>query len=398
VRTLSADHARRIALTAMGMGRPRPDPATRRDVRHYRRVLDTVDVVQLDSVNVLARAHELPFWSRIGPHDRAARDAWLWRSREAYEGWIHVASVTSVAAWPLLAHRRAATRPWSRVSEVIHQDPGYLERVRDEVARHGPCSVRDLEDPGARTGPWWGMPPGRVALDYLATSGELTVHHRTPTFLTVYDLTERVIPTTAREVEVPAREEAYRQLLLRAARAHGIGTAADLADHHRLRLADARTALAGLVADGHLEEVRVRGWGTEPVYRHPQANAARQLPARTLLSPFDPLVWFRERAERLFDFHYRIEIYVPEAKRIHGYYVLPFLLGEQLVARVDLKADRPRGRLLVRSAWLEDGGESTRVARELAAELHDLAAWLEVPEVVVEPRGDLSAPLRTAVG
>jgi uncharacterized protein len=398
VRTLSADHARRIALTAMGMGRPRPDPATRRDVRHYRRVLDTVDVVQLDSVNVLARAHELPFWSRIGPHDRAARDAWLWRSREAYEGWIHVASVTSVAAWPLLAHRRAATRPWSRVSEVIHQDPAYLERVRDEVARHGPCSVRDLEDPGARTGPWWGMPPGRVALDYLATSGELTVHHRTPTFLTVYDLTERVIPTTAREVEVPAREEAYRQLLLRAARAHGIGTAADLADHHRLRLADARTALAGLVADGHLEEVRVRGWGTEPVYRHPQANAARQLPARTLLSPFDPLVWFRERAERLFDFHYRIEIYVPEAKRIHGYYVLPFLLGEQLVARVDLKADRPRGRLLVRSAWLEDGGESTRVARELAAELHDLAAWLEVPEVVVEPRGDLSAPLRTAVG
>jgi uncharacterized protein len=398
VRTLSADHARRIALTAMGMGRPRPDPATRRDVRHYRRVLDTVDVVQLDSVNVLARAHELPFWSRIGPHDRAARDAWLWRSREAYEGWIHVASVTSVAAWPLLAHRRAATRPWSRVSEVIHQDPAYLERVRDEVARHGPCSVRDLEDPGARTGPWWGMPPGRVALDYLATSGELTVHHRTPTFLTVYDLTERVIPTTAREVEVPAREEAYRQLLLRAARAHGIGTAADLADHHRLRLADARTALAGLVADGHLEEVRVRGWGTEPVYRHPQANAARQLPARTLLSPFDPLVWFRERAERLFDFHYRIEIYVPEAKRIHGYYVLPFLLGEQLVARVDLKADRPRGRLLVRSAWLEDGGESTRVARELAAELHDLAAWLEVPEVVVEPRGDLSARLRTAVG
>jgi uncharacterized protein len=398
VRTLSADHARRIALTAMGMGRPRPDPATRRDVRHYRRVLDTVDIVQLDSVNVLARAHELPFWSRIGPHDRAARDAWLWRSREAYEGWIHVASVTSVAAWPLLAHRRAATRPWSRVSEVVHQDPGYLERVRDEVARHGPCSVRDLEDPGARTGPWWGMPPGRVALDYLATSGELTVHHRTPTFLTVYDLTERVIPATAREVEVPTREEAYRQLLLRAARAHGIGTAADLADHHRLRLADARTALAGLAADDHLEEVRVRGWGTEPVYRHPQANAARQLPARTLLSPFDPLVWFRERAERLFDFHYRIEIYVPEAKRIHGYYVLPFLLGEQLVARVDLKADRPRGRLLVRSAWLEDGGEPTRVARELAAELHDLAAWLEVPEVVVEPRGDLSAPLRTAVG
>jgi uncharacterized protein len=398
VRTLSADHARRIALTAMGMGRPRPDPAIRRDLRHLRRVLDTVDIVQLDSVNVLARAHELPFWSRIGPHDRAARDAWLWRSREAYEGWIHVASVTSVDVWPLLAHRRAATRPGSRVSELDHQDPGYLARVREEVAHHGPCSVRDLEDPGTRTGPWWGMPPGRVALDHLAAAGELTVHHRTPTFLTVYDLTERVIPAAAREAEAPSREEAYRQLLLRAARAHGIGTAADLADHHRLGLADARKALAELAADGHLEEVRVRGWGAEPVYRHPAANAARRLPARTLLSPFDPLVWFRERAERLFDFHYRIEIYVPETDRIHGYYVLPFLLGEELVARVDLKADRRRGRLLVRSAWLEDGGEPTRVARELAAELVELGAWLEVPEVVVEPRGDLAERLCAAIG
>jgi uncharacterized protein len=398
VRTLSADHARRIALTAMGMARPRPVPELRRDVRHLRRVLETIDIVQLDSVNVLARAHELPFWSRIGPHDRAARDAWLWRSREAYEGWVHVASVTPVDVWPLLAHRRAATRPWSRVSELAHQDPGYLERVREEVARHGPCSVRDLEDAGARTGPWWGMPPGRVALDYLATIGALTVHHRTPTFLTVYDLTERVIPARVRERESPPRDEAYRQLLLRAARAHGIGTAADLADHHRLRLADARAALARLAAAGHLEEVRVRGWRDEPVYRHPEANAARKLPARTLLSPFDPLVWFRERAERLFDFHYRIEIYVPEHKRIHGYYVLPFLLGEDLVARVDLKADRPRGRLLVRSAWLEAGADRGRVARELAAELAELGDWLGVPEVRVERRGDLADALAAAVG
>jgi uncharacterized protein len=398
VRTLSADHARRIALTAMGFGRPRPAPDARRDVRHLRRVLDTVDIVQLDSVNVLARAHELPFWSRIGPHDRAARDRWLWRSRELYEGWIHVASVSSVEVWPLLAHRRAATRPWSRASEVMHQDPGYLERVLSEVARHGPCSVRDLEDPGARTGPWWGMPPGRVALDYLATRGDLAVDHRTPTFLTVYDLTERVIPPHAREAEVPPREEAYRRLLLRAARAHGIGTAADLADHHRLRLAEARAALAELVAAGQLEEVRVRGWGAEPVYRHPEASAARGFPARTLLSPFDPLVWFRERAERLFGFHYRIEIYVPEAKRVHGYYVLPFLLGEELVARVDLKADRKTGRLVVRSAFHEDGADHAHVARELAAELHDLGAWLDVPEVVVERRGDLADELARAVG
>jgi uncharacterized protein len=398
VRTLSPDHARRIALTAMGFGRARPAPGTRRDVRHLRRVLDTVDIVQLDSVNVLARAHELPFWSRVGPHDRAARDAWLWRSREAYEGWIHVASLTSVDVWPLLAHRRAAARPWNQVSEVIHQNPGYLERVRDEVARHGPCSVRDLEDPGDRTGPWWGMPPGRVALDYLALRGDLTVHHRTPTFLTLYDLTERVVPDHAREAEVPPRDEAIRRLLLRAARAHGIGTAADLADHHRLRLAEARAGLADLAATGHLEEVRVRGWGAEPVYRHPEAGAARRFPARTLLSPFDPLVWFRERAERLFDFHYRIEIYVPEARRVHGYYVLPFLLGEELVARVDLKADRKRGRLVVRAAFHEDGADRVCVARELAAELQELGTWLDVPEVVVERRGDLAQALAHAVG
>jgi uncharacterized protein len=398
VRTLSAQHARRIAVTAMGFGRPRPAEGVRRDVRHLRRVLDTVDIVQLDSVNVLARAHELPFWSRLGHHDRAARDAWLWRSREAYEGWIHVASISAVDVWPLLAHRRAAARPWSRVSEVIHQDPGYLERVLEEVARHGPCSVRDLEDPGVRTGPWWGMPPGRVALDYLATRGDLTVHHRTPTFLTVYDLTERVIPAGVREAEVPPRDRAVRRLLLRAARAHGIGTAADLADHHRLRLAEARQGLAELAAAGDLEEVRVRGWGTEPVYRHPAASAARRFPARTLLSPFDPVVWFRERAERLFDFHYRIEIYVPEDRRLHGYYVLPFLLGEELVARVDLKADRASGRLLVRGAFHEDGADRARVARELAAELTELGAWLEVPEVVVEPRGDLAEPLAEALG
>jgi uncharacterized protein len=398
VRTLSHDHARRIALTAMGFGRPRPEPGLRRDVRHLRRVLDTVDIVQLDSVNVLARAHELPFWSRLGPHDRPARDRWLWRSRDAYEGWVHVASLTSPEVWPLLAHRRASARPWSRVTELEHQDPGYVERVREEVAARGPTSVRDLDDPGERTGPWWGMPHGRVALDWLFVRGELAVDHRTSTFLTVYDLTERVLPATALDAEVPPPDEARRQLLLRAARAHGIGTAADLADHHRLRLDDARRSLAELAATGALEEVRVRGWGAEPVYRHPEANAARTFPARTLLSPFDPTVWFRERAERLFDFHYRIEIYVPEHKRVHGYYVLPFLLGEQLAARVDLKADRRSGRLLVKGAFHEDGADPNHVARELAAELVELGAWLDVPDVVVERNGDLAPALARALG
>jgi uncharacterized protein len=397
VRTLSADHARRIALTAMGLARPRPRPG-RRDVRHYRRVLDTVDIVQLDSVNVLARAHELPFWSRLGPHDRRARDRWLWRSGELFDGWVHVASLTSVDVWPLLHERRGRFRARYGTGTCDGVTPAERGAVLDEVASRGPISVRDLADAGRRTGPWWGNPKGKRALEQSFLFGDLAIHHRTPSFLTVYDLTERVIPTEVREAEVPPREVAHRQLLLRAARAHGIGTAADLADHHRLRLADARRALAALASDGQLEEVRVRGWGELPVYRHPEAHAARNLQARTLLSPFDPLVWFRERAERLFDFHYRIEIYVPEAKRVHGYYVLPFLLGEELVARVDLKADRQGGKLLVRSAWLEPGADRGRVARELAAELVELGAWLEVPDVVVEPRGDLAEALAVAVG
>jgi uncharacterized protein len=395
---LTPSRARRLALTAQGLARARPAATTRRDVRHLRQVLDAVDVVQLDSVNVLARAHELPFWSRLGAHDRAARDRWLWRSRELFEGWIHVASVTSVTAWPLLHHRRQAAHPWRSVEQLLAEAPTYLHQVLAHVAEHGPTSVRGLSDPGRRTGPWWGNPRGKIALDYLASRGELAVHHRTAGFMTVYDLPERVIPAEVRQVPPPAPDEAHRALLLRAARAQGVGTVADLADHHRLRIGPARSALAALVRDGELEEVRVQGWGEQPVFVHPAATAARSAPARTLLSPFDPLIWSRERTQRLFGFRYRIEIYVPEARRIHGYYVLPFLLGDQLVARVDLKADRAAGRLLVRSAFAEPGADNVAVARELAAELHELGAWLDVPEVVIEPNGDLAPALRAAVG
>jgi uncharacterized protein len=397
VRTLSLAAARRLALTAQGLDQPRPPAAVRRDVRHLRRVVDRTDIVQLDSVNVLARAHELPFWSRLGAHDRAARDAWLWRSRELYEGWVHVASCTHVEVWPLLAHRRAGARR-HRVGAVLRDDPTYLDRVLDEVAAAGPVSVQDLADPGQRDGPWWGHPKGKVALDHLHVRGDLAVHHRTPQFVTVYDLAERIIPTHVREAEVPSIEVARERLLLRAARAHGVATVRELADHHRLRPTDARPAIAALVERGELEEVRVRGLEAEPRYALPGARVARQIPARTLLSPFDPVVWFRDRSEALFDFTYRIEIYVPEPKRVYGYYVLPFLLGDRLVARVDLKADRSSGQLLVRSAFAEPGVDRPHVARELAAELADLGAWLDVPDLVVSPRGDLADALAQAVG
>jgi uncharacterized protein len=398
MRTVSPSTARRIALTAMGFDRPRPGPDVRRDVRHLRRVMDTIDIVQLDSVNVLARAHELPFWSRLGPHDRARRDAWLWRSRELFEGWIHVASISSVDIWPLLHHRRRATRPWPSAAELLERAPGYLAEVVAEVTANGPTTVQDLADPGRRRGPWWGMPRGKVALDFLAIRGELAIHDRTRQFVTVYDLTDRVVPDHVLARPAPPEEEARRELLRRAARAHGIGTADELADHHRQRIGPVRRTLAAMSAAGELEEVRVRGWGNEPVYLHPDARAARRFPTRTLLSPFDPLVWHRERVERLFDFRYRIEIYVPEARRVHGYYVLPFLLGERLVARVDLKADRARAQLRVRGAYAEPAVDRITVARELAAELTELGTWLDVPDVVVDDRGDLAAALRAAVG
>jgi uncharacterized protein len=392
--TLSVARARRLALTAQGLDRGRPDPGVRRDVRHLRRVLDAVDVVQLDSVNVLARAHELPFWSRVGPHDRAGRDRWLWRSREAYEGWIHVASMTGVEVWPLLAHRRAEATPGRRVRRLLAEEPGYLHRVLEEVADAGPTRVRDLRDAGRRTGPWWGSPKGKIALDWLTATGRLAVHHRTPTFETSYDLAERVLPDEVTVAEPPPRDRAVELLLLRAARAHGIGTAADLADHHRLATVDARPALQRLVDRGEIERVRVGGW-RDDAFLVPGARTAHTIRARTLLSPFDPVVWFRPRAERLFDFRYRIEIYVPARHRVHGYYVLPFLLGDRLVARVDLKADRTTGRLRVRGTFAQDDADHRYVARELAAELEELAGWLGLGDVEVEHRGDLAPALTT---
>jgi uncharacterized protein len=398
MRTLPRSTARRLALTAQGLDRPRPPARTRRDVRHFRRVVDAVDIVQLDSVNVLARAHELPFWSRIGAHDRAARDAWLWGSRELYEGWIHVQSCTSVDVWPLLHHRRTASLKWPRLQRIVEEDPGYVEAVLAEVAAEGPTSVRDLSDPGTRSGPWWGNPKGKTVLDHLAMRGDLAVHDRTTNFVTVYDLTERVIPDHVRQAEVPPVEVARERLLLRAARAHGIATLAELADHHRLRVPDVRPAAARLVARGELEQVRVRGLEREPRYLVPGARVARSIPARTLLSPFDPVVWNRDRTESLFGFRYRIEIYVPEAQRVHGYYVLPFLLGDRLVARVDLKADRSTGRLLVRGTFGEPDVDRPHVARALADELCELGAWLGVPEVEVGPTGDLADALAASLG
>ena len=352
-------------------------------------------VVQLDSVNVLARAHYLPFFSRLGGYSKESLDTWLWRSGETFEYWGHEASVMPIDDWDLMGYRMRAARPWRSIREVSEKHPEFVDAVLTEVAAHGPLTVSDLSHGNERTGPWWGWGKGKLALEWLFVSGAVTVADR-PNFTKLYDLTERVIDPTLLRAEPVSAEEARRRLLRKAVRHHGIGTAHDLADYYRMKVTDARPLLDRLEDAGEIEQVVVPGW-RGPVYVDPSLPIPRSVRARALLAPFDPVVWFRDRAHRLFDFHYRIEIYVPKPKRIFGYYVLPFLLGDRLVGRVDLKADRAGLRLLVRSAHAESGIDPTVVARELAAELTDLAMWLGLDEIEVEMAGDLSGRLRRAL-
>ncbi len=350
-------------------------------------------VLQLDSVNVLTRAHQLPFFSRLGSYDRQQLDRWLWRSGEVVEHFPHVAALLPVDQYHLMAPRMESQRARRNLDTATLQ---YCRDVRDEIAERGPLAVAELRNGGSRTGPWWGHSPGKQAVSYLHQVGELAVADRRSNFELVVDLPERVIPTPQLPGPPADAEHARRELLVTAARAHGIGTAADLADYHRLGVTPARRTLADLVAEGRLERVAVEGWN-EPAFLVPDMAVPRSVSGRALLSPFDPLVWFRPRVERMFGFHYRIEIYVPAPRRRYGYYVLPFLLGDALVARVDLKADRAAGVLRVRAAFSEPGHEPGAVVAALADELRSMALWLGLSEVAVEQRGDLSSPLRMAI-
>jgi len=393
VATISLARARRIALAAQGFTDKRPSGAA--NVRHFRRVMERMTVLQLDSVNVICRSHFLPVLARLGPYDRDKLDHYLYHSGEHVEFLSHEASITSQELHPLLRHR--ADRPLKFVARLQAEQPGYLEAVRDEVAEHGPLSVKELSDPGQRTGPWWGMSKGKLALEGLYYSGRLAIHERNKAFVTAYDLPERVLRPDVLARPTPELDAARKEMLVLGARSHGIGTDADLADYFRLKVTVARPLLAQLVDEGRLEQVQVTGWD-EPAYLHPEARQPRSVRAKALLSPFDPVVWYRPRGERLWDFFYRIEIYVPEPKRVYGYYVLPFLLDEELVGRVDLKADRKAGVLRVRGSYTQDGADPIRVARELTGSLAEMASWLGLDDIAVEPRGDLAPELSAAVG
>jgi uncharacterized protein YcaQ len=354
-----------------------------------------VGLIQLDSVNVLERSHYLPMFARLGPYDRSAFDRWTVRSGELFEYWGHEASLIPVDLYSTFGFRMDQMEPWGSVRRLLDERSEYVEDVLRQVRDRGPTSVSDLEDPGERGGPWWGYAPGKHALEWLFARGAVTAY-RSRSFGRIYDLPERVLPESALQQPRSDETEACRRLLVEAARHHGIGTAPDLADYHRLHTPTARVILADLAVEGAVVAVVVDGW-RGPSYLHPDAVVPRRSGGTALLSPFDSLIWNRDRVERIFDFRYRLEIYVPRNQRTFGYYVLPFLLDGELVARVDLKADRKGRRLLVQSAHIEPERERTRVAAALAAELHAMASWLDLVEVEVEERGDLAAVLRAAV-
>lgn len=388
---LSAAQARRVALGAQGFADPRP--IGRVDRRHLRKVLDRIGLIQIDAVNVLVRSQELPLFSRLGPHPRSL----IWdatRDGELFEYWVHEACHVPVEQYPLQRWAMEAHPRWKNFRKWADEHSTFVGQVLERVRDEGPLVASDLEMRDRPKEAWWDWDEGKRALEYLFRSGQVTATRRESDFGRLYHAAEQVIPERLLDAPAPDESTAKKELLVMAARYHGVGTAADLADYHRLT--HTRPLFAELVDEGRLLEVDVEGWG-KPAFMHPDAKIPRRIPARALLSPFDPVVWYRDRAERLFGFRYRIEIYVPKPKRQYGYYVLPFMLGDELVARVDLKADRAERTLLVQAAWGEPGIDEADVARELADELVAMAGWLGLEQVQVVGPGDLSRALARAM-
>ena len=380
---LSRAQARRIALAAQGFAEPRRSGAPNR--RTLRRVFERTGLVQIDSVNVVVRAHYMPAFSRLGPYDVALLDrAAYGRDRWLFEYWGHEASLLPIELFPLVRWRMERARngdgTWKHVAEIIRKQPELLARILGTIGERGPLSANAFD--GARgKGQWWGWSDTKRALEALFWRGDITTAYRKG-FERVYDLTERVLPAAVVEAPPVSEADAQRELVRISARALGVAAERDLRDYFRLDLADARARVAELVEEGELQPVTVEGLkGTRYLWR--ETRVPRSVRARALLSPFDPLVWERARTRELFDFEYRIEIYTPAHKRVHGYYVLPFLLGDALVARVDLKLDRQARALRVVATHLESGARKRDVMPELRDELRVMAEWLGAERVVI---------------
>jgi uncharacterized protein YcaQ len=412
VREIPIAAARRIALAAQGFAGSQP--AGRVDARHLRRTIGTVGLLQLDSVSAVCRSHYLPVLARLGPYPRARLDELAAHSgagtgtprpvdperRELFEYWGHEASLLPVAMQPLLRWRmaRAHVEAWGSVRRMVKENPGLIADVLELVRERGPirASETGIARPKGRAGGMWDWHDGKIALEHLFFTGQVAASERV-NFERRYDLSERVLPAAVLAAPTPTEPDAQRELLRIAARALGVASEPDLGDYFRLPRATSKARVAELVRSGELEEVAVEGWRI-PGYLWPGSRRPREVRTRALLSPFDSLIWARERTKRLFGFEYRLEIYTPAAKRVYGYYVLPFLLGESLVARVDLRAERASGTLRVHGVYAEPGRASAHVARELAEELRLLCDWLGLEELRTERRGDLAAQLRAAIG
>jgi uncharacterized protein YcaQ len=388
---LSADEARRMALAAQGFTDRRP--TGRVDRRHLRRVLDRIGLIQIDSVNVLVRSQELPLFARLGPHPRSMiADAT--RDGELFEYWAHMASHVPSDQHRLFRWRMESvrTRGWRIIREMAERRDGFVDGVLARIRDEGPVVAADISVREGRKGPWWDWDDAKTALEFLFETGQLAVTRRARDFARVYDLPERVLPAAVLSAPAPTEHDARKELLERAARAQGVATLADLADYYRLNVPKSRPMVAELVEEGRLIPARVEGW-KQGAYLHPEARIPRRVAGQALLSPFDSLVWTRDRTERVFGFRYRIEIYTPPPKRVYGYFVLPFLLDGHFVGRVDLKADRAAGTLVVQAAHAEPGVDTTEVAAALAAELESMATWLGLDGVVSAGRGDLAPAL-----
>ena len=394
---LSIDQARRIALAAQGFAEARPKG--RVDRRHLRKVMGRLQLLQLDSVPVVIRTQYMPLFSRLGAYRAELLDEIAYDADEWFEAWSHEASLLPVEMEPWLRWSKQRAREgdtWKHLHALAQKDPGYIESVLGEVKARGPLSAGDLSDPRRRSGSWWGSRSGgAVALDWLYRIGALGVR-RSRRFVKEFDLLERIVPDVIRAQPTPSFETSLDELLLRSARAHGIATADCLVDYFRLPVRPAKARLDALAEDGKLIACAVEGWSGS-VYRHPASKLPRTINRAALLSPFDPLVWNRKRIRGLFDFDYRIEIYTPAKKRKHGYYVLPFLLGDRLVARFDLKTDRDAGTLKVLAAHVEAGADESEVASAAALELEELTRMVGVERLAVGRKGNLAKALRSEV-
>jgi uncharacterized protein len=397
--SLSLAQARRVTLAAQGFTDPAPGGAT--DLRHLRRVLRRLHLIQMDSVNVLQRAHFMPLYSRLGPYpgDLLERAAYR-KPRELFEFWGHEASLIRTDLQPLFRWRMADAQKyaWGSMTRIVTEQPGLVAWVLDEVRDRGPLTAAEIEHDTPRSKDNWGWNWSVVkqALEWLFYTGQVTAADRTSSFARRYDLPERVLPTAVLAVPTPAPEDAFRALVEHSARALGVAAEAELRDYFRLPVAGFKRAVSELIEDKVLLPVAVQGW-KQAAYLHHEARLPRRVGAATLVSPFDPLIWERGRTERLFDLSYRIEIYVPAPQRLYGYYVLPFLLGDRFAARVDLKADRKAGVLQIPAAWIEPTADQEVTAGALAAELHRLAGWLGLSSIAPPVRGDFATPLSAAL-